>query len=224
VNRESGEPRRARWRVLVAVPVMLLVGGLAGFVGVGLASSDAAPTDTSAAAGFARDMQDHHAQAVEMAMVVRDRSDDAEIRTLAYDIALTQQHQIGQMYGWLVQWGLPQTSRSHPPMEWMSGSGHAHVDPGAPATPGVIVGESAMPGMATAEDLRRLAELTGRDAEVFFLELMIAHHRGGVQMAEAVLDQAAPDHVHRLAETIVTAQESEIAAMRTMLADRGLQQ
>ncbi|MEV4010737.1 DUF305 domain-containing protein [Nonomuraea angiospora] len=59
------------------------------------------PADASVEAGFARDMQAHHAQAVQMTLIVRDRISDREVRTLAYDIATTQQQQIGQMYAWL---------------------------------------------------------------------------------------------------------------------------
>ncbi|HMN29918.1 MAG TPA: DUF305 domain-containing protein, partial [Caldilineaceae bacterium] len=66
-----------------------------------------APAEGSAEVGFARDMAMHHAQAVNLAMLLRDRSDDEEMRQLALDILLTQQAQIGMMQGWLAVWGLP---------------------------------------------------------------------------------------------------------------------
>jgi uncharacterized protein (DUF305 family) len=72
------------------------------------------PADDSPAAGFAWDMMVHHAQAVEMAEIVRDRTDNPQIRTLATDIALTQQARIGQMQGWLAVWGLPPTGAEKP--------------------------------------------------------------------------------------------------------------
>jgi uncharacterized protein (DUF305 family) len=93
------------------------------------------PGDDSAEAGFARDMMVHHAQAVEMAGILRDKSVSPEMETLATDIALTQQAQIGQMQGWLAVWGLPMTG-AEPPMAWM---GH-HTD-------------GRMPGMATPEEI-----------------------------------------------------------------------
>ena len=75
-------------------------------------------------------MQTHHAQAVEMAFLVRDRTEDEEVRTVAYDIITSQQQQAGQMYGWLVQWGLDQTG-SRPPMAWVGGEhAAAHTGPG----------------------------------------------------------------------------------------------
>jgi uncharacterized protein (DUF305 family) len=46
-------------------------------------------------------------QAVEMALVLRDRTSDAELRQFALDILLTQQVPIGQMQGWLAMWGVP---------------------------------------------------------------------------------------------------------------------
>jgi hypothetical protein len=59
------------------------------------------PGDGSAEAGFARAMMVHHAQAVGMAEIVRDKTENEDVRILATDIALTQQAQIGQMQGWL---------------------------------------------------------------------------------------------------------------------------
>ena len=54
-------------------------------------------------------MQVHHAQAIEMAMEIYRKTDDDELRVLAYDIATGQAGQRGEMYDWLVQWGLPQS-------------------------------------------------------------------------------------------------------------------
>ena len=67
-------------------------------------------------------MSVHHAQAVEMAFIVRDRTDDPDVRTMAYDIINTQRAQLGMFSGWLQQWELPQTS-VRPPMEWAD---HGH--------------------------------------------------------------------------------------------------
>ena len=109
-----------------------------------------APRTSAPMPGFSRDMQTHHAQAVEMALLVRDRSTDEELRTVAYDILTSQQHQAGQMYGWLVQWGLPQTG-SGEPMAWV-GDEHddAHTRP-----------DGSMPGMATREQLDELRAADG---------------------------------------------------------------
>ena len=188
-----------RWvRVLVGV---LLVAGYALWATALLDRPAALPVDDSAAAGFARDMSVHHAQAVEMAEIIRDRTDsDNKLRLLATDIALTQQAQIGRMRGWLDVWDLPRTG-SEPAMAWMELTDHG-----------------AMPGMAERADIDSLRTVRLADAEITFLELMIAHHKGGVAMAESVRDRDIPDEVRALADSIVTSQRSELEYMRTMLA------
>ncbi|WP_210480132.1 DUF305 domain-containing protein [Naasia sp. SYSU D00948] len=166
------------------------------------------PSTTSAEAGYARDMQTHHDQGVEMAMIVRDRTDDEAVRLLAYDIATTQAHQSGQLYGWLTQWGLPQAG-SEPPMAWMD-EGGAHEHDGA----------APMPGMATPEELEQLRAAAGVDAERLFLRLMIDHHVGAVEMSEAVLARTDDPTVQSFARAVVASQQSETALMEDMLAER----
>ena len=205
---DTAPARRPRWvRGAVLVLAGLLV-GVAGTIAV-MAIRSSAPTDWGADAGFARDMQTHHAQAVEMALLVRDRSQDEELRTVAYDIATSQQQQAGQMYGWLVQWGLPQTG-SRPPMAWVGGE-HGEAHAGA---------DGAMRGMATPSQLDELRAADGVDAERLFLRLMIAHHEGGVTMAQAAVAQARTEEVRTLAAAIVAAQSSEIRVLQGMLDDR----
>lgn len=207
----GGRGRAVRLAVLV---VLVLVALLAAFAG-GRASvaGDAPPADDGADAGFLRDMQQHHAQAVEMSLIVRDNTTDEAVRTLAYDIATTQQHQVGQMFGWLDLWGLSQYGE---PMAWMStGGGHdgAHAQEGRS-------GAEAMPGMATRADLQRLRGLRGREAELLFLELMIPHHRGGVEMAQAVLERSPRPQVREMADKIIVTQKAEITLMERMIAER----
>lgn len=206
----SRPPRRLTVRVWVALLALVGVAAAAALVAV-LVVRPTTPGDDSAEAGFARDMSQHHAQAVEMSLIVRDRTDDAPTRLLAYDIATTQQQQIGQMYAWLVTWGDSQ-ARTGPPMAWM---GHDMADMSASADGAV------MPGMATDTELATLKTLSGRDAEVLFLQLMIAHHRGGVDMAQAVLARTDDQQVVTLANSMVTSQQSEIDLMESMLAERG---
>ena len=89
----------------IAVVALFALAFTAGRVSAGPTYPDAGSAD----AGFARDMQVHHNQAVEMSMIVRDNTEDETLRSIAYDIALTQQQQAGQMYAWLEEWGLPQS-------------------------------------------------------------------------------------------------------------------
>jgi uncharacterized protein (DUF305 family) len=167
------------------------------------------PSAESADAGFARDMAVHHQQAVEMSYIVRDRTKDEEVRRLAYDIAQTQANQRGMMLGWLDLWGLPKVS-SEPPMTWMDMGDTASGKDGA-----------LMPGMATNTELKKLGTLSGKQAEVFYLQLMTDHHKGGVHMAQGCADRCAVGVEKRLAQGMVDAQQSEIGLMAEMLKERG---
>jgi uncharacterized protein (DUF305 family) len=80
--------------------------------------------------------------------------------------------------------------------------------------------EGMMPGMASAEDIARLTALTGTEAEVLFLQLMIDHHRGGVEMAEALLERSDNPVVTPLARSTVTFQSAAITNMQAMLNQR----
>jgi len=156
------------------------------------------PDEDSSAVAFARDMTAHHEQAVEMTLLLRERSTDAELRQLALDIMLSQQAQIGQMQGWLAVWELP-LAGPRPPM-----AEHA-----------------AMMGMATQQEVNALQTLTIIGAEISFLQLMIRHHQGGVAMAEDTLRQTRRSEVVRLATAIVKSQQSEITYMQRLLTQRG---
>ncbi|MFB2579732.1 DUF305 domain-containing protein [Herbiconiux sp. P15] len=227
-----------RGRVVLAAVVAVAVLVVAAFSAGWLAAPRVpTPTDTSVEAGFARDMQTHHNQAVEMSLILRDVTDDPEVRSLAYDIATSQSQQSGQMYAWLNSWGLPQAS-SQPVMSWMSqptldgsDSGHGHgadaltgtgdaASTGTAATAEPMTPGGEMPGMATFEQLQELQQLQGVDAERLYLELMIAHHRGGVEMAEAAVSRTTNPLVVTLADAIIVAQQSEIEYMQTLLAAR----
>ena len=209
-NRPAGH--RARQVLLVLGAVLVLVaGGWA--VGRLTASTSPFPAEGSPEAGFARDMQIHHLQAVQMSSLVRDRTEDPEIRRLAYDIARTQQQQAGQMYGWLSVWGLPQAS-TQPAMAWMNGDAeHGPSHEGSPDAP-------AMPGMATNAQLQALADAEGQEAERLYLQLMIPHHQAGTAMAMAILERTDNPAVTSLAQSIATSQQSEIDYMEDLLAER----
>ncbi|WP_237107749.1 DUF305 domain-containing protein [Nonomuraea sp. MG754425] len=182
---------------------------------------DGTPGDTSAEAGFARDMATHHAQAVEMAFLIRDKRPAPEIASLAFDIINTQANQRGMFLGWLQQWQLTQAT-DQPPMAWMSGHGHAAAAPGAAsaATGGAA---ARMPGMASPDELTKLRQAEGTPAEVLFLQLMIRHHEGGVQMSEGLLGLSTRGEVVSMAQKIVSGQSGEIKLMTDLLQKRGAQ-
>ena len=212
----SGPPTRALVAIILGVAVLVVASFLAGRF---TAPAEAFPNDTSAEAGFARDMQTHHLQAVDMSVIVRDETDDPDIRLLAYDIALTQQQQAGQMFSWLTVWGLPQAA-PEPSMTWMvrpgkTGAGHDH----GTAAPAHVPGQP-MPGLATDAQMAQLKASTGVEAEKLYLHLMIAHHKGGIEMAEAILDRTDNRVVVNLAKGMIAAQQSEIDYMTELLSAR----
>lgn len=215
---EPAPAGRGHGRVVLVVVALaaLVLGALGGALLARQPALTAAP-EGSVDAGFARDMQAHHAQAVDLAVLVRDRSTDEEVRTVALDILLTQQNQIGQMAGWLSTWGLP-AAASAAPMAWMTGTGHGH---GSSSATGDAAGYAAMPGWVSREDLARLTAATGAEADRLFLQLMIPHHQGGVEMAEYAVEHAQRPQVVALARNIVTSQERELTALQDMLDARG---
>lgn len=198
----------------IAVVALFALAFTAGRVSAGPSYPDAGSAD----AGFARDMQVHHNQAVEMSMIVRDNVEDETLRSIAYDIALTQQQQAGQMYAWLEEWGLPQ-SDAQPRMEWMADSGgHGGMEMGSAADAGTMLRpDGLMPGMATEAQLDELRAARGEDAERLYLQLMITHHEAGVDMAAAGAELAETDQVRTLSTKIQSGQQAEITLMQTML-------
>lgn len=184
------------------------------------------PGDDSAEAGFARDMSEHHAQGVAMALTTLEASEDPDVVRLAYDIATTQSSQIGQMDAWLRSWDLP-LARAGDRMAWMEGLEGGHSMPssetGTDADMDGMGGEPgspdyrAMPGMASQAELDALDEAQGDAADVLFLQLMTTHHIAGVEMAEVALDASGDPEVTRLAQAMVNAQRSEIDLMVMLL-------
>jgi uncharacterized protein (DUF305 family) len=178
------------------------VATLAAGVALALLLTSVPPGNDSPEAGFARDMIVHHGQAVQMAEIIRDKTNSDSMRLLASDISLTQQGQIGIMQGWLGVWGLPITG-DEPAMAWM---GHP--------TDGI------MPGMATPEEIDRLSELPSDRADVLFLRLVIAHHQAAIPMAEAVLKRTDEPEVRDLAKAIIESQRAEIENMKAMVDEK----
>ncbi len=197
-------PHRREIRFGVAWLVGFLVAGLLlGAGGAFFATRATTPGDTSAEAGFLRDMSTHHAQAVSMSMIAHANSTDPGIISLAADISLTQHGQLGYMQAWLRDWGLSPTG-TEPAMSWMPDSEGSLVD-------------GLMPGMATPAQLAALREATGTDLNVQFLTLMRQHHLGGIHMAQEIVELSDHPEVTWLARTMVTGQQGEINLIDDLL-------
>ena len=209
------EPERtpARRRPLTVVLVCVLAVAalvIAGTTGWLVGSSSSAPatvTESSVDAGFARDMSTHHTQAIEMANYARDYSSDPSIKILARDIETQQYFQLGEMQGWLDVWNLSRSS-SEPVMGWMNG----HEQ---------LTSDGLMPGMATPAEVNKLETLTSKALDIYFLQLMLRHHQGGLPMAQYAAAHATQPYVRLLASKMVEAQSREIIQMEQLLRERG---
>jgi uncharacterized protein (DUF305 family) len=198
----GGRPGRNR-RTWLLVLAALVVGTALG-LGIGIVVPHLrTPGDDSVEAGFLRDMAVHHAQAVEMSMIVHQKSDNAEIVYLANDIALTQHGQIGYMQAWLRDWHLDLTT-TREPMAWM------------PDAKGSVV-NGLMPGMATSDQLAALRKATGNDLDIQYLTLMRQHHLGGIHMAQEAEKLSSNDDVKWLAGQMVQSQQGEITLIDSLL-------
>ena len=111
---------------------------------------------------FATNMIPHHQQAVELSAMVPDRSTNAELVALAQQISAAQQPEINVMKVFLVQWNEnPDTNSGH--------AGHG----------------STMQGMVDAATMTKLESLNGAEFDKLWLESMISHHQGAIEMAKA---------------------------------------
>nr|WP_228047038.1 DUF305 domain-containing protein [Saccharopolyspora sp. HNM0983] len=197
-----------------AALALLLVGAAVGLLITIPPGGRAEPRPSSVDIGFARDMSVHHQQAVTMATIARQQGHSAAVRQLAFDIDTNQRDQIGRMQGWLALWNEPVQSTDDPG-EWMDvpGGRSHHRTAAAPARSG------QMPGMAERQELSQLRALRGPEFDIYFLQLMLRHHVGGLPMAEHASLHASLPSVSALAASMVTAQSSESDLLTSMLAD-----
>ncbi len=206
------------WAVLI---VSVAIAGLAFAIGrfstFGPAAA-ATPGSQSAEAGFARDMQVHHGQAVEMAMDIYRTTDNPDVRVLAYDIATTQSAQKGEFYDWLVKWGLPQAGG--PLMAWMDAADTAHHHGSSDASGARPSDAELMTqmGMASAAELAEMRAQTPATADCTFLALMIRHHRGALPMAHALLQRGHDPRALTVAQGVIDTQSAEIDLMNALRA------
>ncbi|QFZ22992.1 DUF305 domain-containing protein [Saccharothrix syringae] len=219
VGTAPGRGNLARVLVLsAAVVATLLLGAAVGLL-IQLPNSEdpATPAADSVDVGFCQDMAMHHLQAVQMANIAVEKTTDRNVRQFAFDVASTQLEQVGRMKGWLMLWAQPEQPRAGQHMAWMSAGGgeHAHTTTGEAASSG------PMPGMASSDELARLRSLSGTEADVYFLQLMLRHHQGGTAMVEYGAQHAEQHAVRTLAESMLKSQSSEADYMRELLAQRG---
>lgn len=196
-------------------------------------------------ARFMQGMIPHHAQALQMTQLVREKSRDGDIRRVALRMEISQRDEIALMRRWLADRGAevpasalftePDTvlaslervrAGTMPAMDHggmhagdhaMAGGGDDH------AAMGHGDGMEMMPGMLTPEELRQLAEAEGEEFDRLFLEYMIRHHEGAIVMVDALFaaDGAGQEsEIFQFASHVDADQRAEIARMRAMLEAR----
>jgi uncharacterized protein (DUF305 family) len=193
---------------------------LAGCGGGGTPAAPApapAPTTTPAAAhndadvAFVRGMIPHHAQAIQMSQLAEQRATNPQVKQLAATITQGQGPEIEQMQAMLQSWGLPAQPTTGPgAMSGMPGATGVPGMTGMPATPG-------MPGMMSGGQMQQLGQASGREFDRMWLQMMIQHHTGAVQMAETELREGQNAQAKALAQKIIDEQRAQIAQMQKLL-------
>jgi uncharacterized protein (DUF305 family) len=152
---------------------------------------------------FATDMIQHHAQALAMVDLTMGRQLDPDVQQLAEDIRMAQAPEIEQMTGWLTDWDqpIPETVRDH---------ANAHGD-------GDMEMDSDMPGMMSAEQMAELEAAGGDEFQQMWLEMMIDHHEGAIEMAQTEQEAGKFASAIELADAIESSQQREITTMQSML-------
>ena len=204
-------------RVLVPAIVLATVASLAACSNDDEPGSGAAPSATTgaeeqdgAAEGatfndqdvmFAQMMIPHHEQAIEMSDVILTKDGvEPEITDLANQIKDAQGPEIEQLTTWLEEWGSP--------MEEPGGMDHE------------AMGHGSMDGMMSEEDMEALDAARGAEAGQLFLEQMIVHHEGAVEMAQTQIDEGENADAVAMAQEIVETQQAEISTMEDLPASR----
>lgn len=156
---------------------------------------------------FATDMMQHHAQAIEMVTLTQGRSLDPEVQQIADDIREAQVPEIETMTDWLTAWDqeIPATSMDH------ANAGHDMEDMGGESM------DMNMPGMMSADEMDSLENASDTDFQQLWLEMMIEHHTGAIEMAEAEQQDGVNEDAKALAGTIVETQQAEISTMEGLL-------
>jgi uncharacterized protein (DUF305 family) len=165
---------------------------------------------------FMQHMIVHHGQAVEMVELLRTRGVHPTVRRLGQRISMSQEAEIAVMRGWLTDRGQP---LEMPGM----GGGHAGMDHSAHAGHAMAASDTPiMAGMLSPAQMQTLAAASGPAFDRLFLEGMIRHHQGALDMVDALLanpDAAEDTMLSDFTTSVVADQSAEILRMQSLLSD-----
>jgi len=160
---------------------------------------------------FLTAMIPHHAQAIQMVVVSQGRPLDPEVEQVANEIRDAQVPEVETMSDWLTAWGeeVPETSLDH------SNAGH-DMDDMDDMDSGMDSGDDSQGGMSS-EEMEALENAPDAEFQDMWLEMMIEHHMGAIEMAEAEQSNGKFPDVISLAESIESAQSAEIKTLEELL-------
>ncbi len=173
----------------------------------GAESSDESAEFDNADVTFVQGMIPHHRGALAMAQMADGRAEDPRVTGLANRIEAAQEPEIETMTGWLEEWGEPLPEETDDSTGSMD---HGSMD----------MGGTGMEGMST-EDMAALEAASGPEFDRMWLEMMVIHHRGAVEMAQTEIAEGSNAEAVALAEEIADSQAAEIEEMETLLAELG---
>ena len=155
---------------------------------------------------FAQGMVPHHQQAVRMADIALDPSVAAgkKVLDLATRIKAAQDPEIKMMTTWLTMWGQP-----------MSESATADTNMTMSSSAGTDA--AGMDGMMSLDEMTSLGKLKGAEFDKTWMQMMVRHHQGAITMATTEKSNGSNPDAITLANKIITAQQAEIAEMKTLL-------
>jgi len=149
---------------------------------------------------FAQQMIPHHQQAIQMAQMAPSHAQSPKVKQLAARIGAAQAQEIKTMTSWLHAWGKPVPSGMPGMMSPMPG----------------MMG-SPSPGIVSQQEMSQLMAAHGAQFDRLFLQMMIRHHEGAVEMAKTEQARGLNPAAKKLAHQIETSQTAEIAQMQQML-------
>ena len=172
--------------------------------------------------GFMQHMIVHHQQAVEMVALLETRGADPRVGLMGRRIALSQEAEMELMRAWLAERGQPlaMPGMDHGAMDHAAPGHEGHAGHGA--APASADDTPVMPGMLSPRQMRELAAARGPEFDRLFLEGMIRHHQGALDMVDALMARPGAGEDTVLSDfltSVVADQSAEILRMRLLLSE-----
>lgn len=157
---------------------------------------------------FVTDMIQHHAQALKMVDMAMGRDLDPRVVQLTEQIRTSQVSEVEKMVDWLTAWDKPVPATVQD---------HANADGDGDMGMGGDMETNDMPGMMTNREFDDLAAAKGEEFQTMWLEMMVQHHEGAIEMAATEEADGEFADAKALAKSIQSFQQEEIDLMQGLL-------